>query len=480
MYDTFDKDTSKVLDELLDNPPKKVNLIFETVPTYFASLSNKDVITTDNIFRNIISNESILDSIEKNFGTKESRRKLVNYLFLEHLLEDGDDWEVYARDQEMIFYKPKVYSIINTVGEFLEYVLEIDSEDIGGELLFRGQENVDWSLVPSLFRDEQVFSEGEFYYQAKLREPKEFNNSYTIDDIVKMQHYFLPTRLLDLTYNPLIALYFACLDSDKYIKNHGVVHTFIEYVYNAYDSDEISLLASCVNIRKPWNTEREFIINLIEANRKNGENYNENTVSNIIGRNYFINASSHNERIKRQQGAFIIFGMDFSNENCLCKDASEKVRKGFIVPQRTKVKMLKSLEMLGINEAFIYPELEHQANFIKKRYKKKGHYQGSGSNNEDNQKSEKLSPQEMQKLYTEQFDNKIKELSLYYGFDEDLINNNKEIISLINTTDWYSKEIIKSNIKSIFARILAKTSLDQNKQNAAKVSLAMFFMEINK
>lgn len=43
--------------------------------------------------------------------------------------------------------------------------------------------------------------------------PAEFDyRMSTFDMLVKMQHYELPTRLLDITENPLVALYFASLE----------------------------------------------------------------------------------------------------------------------------------------------------------------------------------------------------------------------------------------------------------------------------
>jgi hypothetical protein len=80
-------------------------------------------------------------------------------------------------------------------------------------------------LLPRIFRKDLVsgkrlFSEQKEFRRALRQRPEEFNSSMSMLDILsKMQHSGIPTRLLDYTTNPLVALYFACQEScnDGYV-----------------------------------------------------------------------------------------------------------------------------------------------------------------------------------------------------------------------------------------------------------------------
>ncbi|MBO7327108.1 MAG: FRG domain-containing protein, partial [Clostridia bacterium] len=92
----------------------------------------------------------------------------------------------------------------------------IDNDfDAGIEYFYRGvYDGAKYNLLPSCFRNGYYGKEDKFYHYVKSRCVNELNNRNHLDTLVTLQHYDCPTRLLDVTSNPLVALYFAC-------KNYG-------------------------------------------------------------------------------------------------------------------------------------------------------------------------------------------------------------------------------------------------------------------
>lgn len=110
---------------------------------------------------------------------------------------------------------------ITSVADFIDKITQIKREN-NTEVFYRGHADKSWGLRPSILRTPNgVEKEHLLFRDMVAHMPQSFSQCRSaLDYLVQMQHYELPTRLLDVTTNPLVALYFACErqvdDNDNY------------------------------------------------------------------------------------------------------------------------------------------------------------------------------------------------------------------------------------------------------------------------
>lgn len=271
-----------------------------------------------------------------------------------------------------------------------QYVREMMECPDNLNLLFRGHTNINYEIRPSLFRSPQFYkNEYMMYQELVLRCPDDFLKCNThLDFLVEMQHYGLPTRLLDFSFNPLVALYFAC----EVKENTGEVITYTVRNENIlYAKDKTVTMLSCLPMMQY--KKQCDICNAMDKSQtiqeaEFGEYWNELRMelpqiepsfdSNRLRWPVFVKPTRNNKRIMQQEGAFLLWGInpvvyshsteidsDFIGDQEKYRFSKDERKKIYYIPSSKKGSILKALNRLGINSAYIYPEIDDVAAYIK-------------------------------------------------------------------------------------------------------------------
>ncbi|WP_395478284.1 FRG domain-containing protein [Pseudomonas aeruginosa] len=276
----------------------------------------------------------------------------------------------------------KSTSKIGSVRTFIS-VIEGIEQDATSVIFYRGHGNHTYKLTPSLYRNSGwVRNEHVIFHELVLRCPSDFELSgSTFNILVKMQHYSLPTRLLDITTNPLVALYFACTGggtADAEVIMFRIPKDEIRY----YDSDRVSVISNIGRLpshsRFPQKTslekfnENEDIIKLVREIQREKPYFeariNPSDVSSVV----CVKPVLDNPRIIKQDGAFLLFGVNKEKANPA--EVPQKYLLSnddfrLIITGKEKAKILEQLSSLGITRSTIYPEIEHVAGYLSEKYK---------------------------------------------------------------------------------------------------------------
>lgn len=253
------------------------------------------------------------------------------------------------------------------------------------QFYFRGEANTSWDTLPSTLRDDKNWSKESFYYhEIQVRSPKDFENHTYLNRLVTMQHYNCPTRLLDITANPLNALYFACEDESQMGVDGKILFFPIMRGTMSYGDADKALVLSCI----PHLTKHEQEKLLDEVNGYKKLVYDAKPVKKYLNKllleicsekpafqpriefgdllnPLFVQPNMTNPRIINQQGAFLLSGLCADKTEAKNKINARIAQTQIIIPANRKKEILAQLDSIGINKGTIYPNMEKIADYLK-------------------------------------------------------------------------------------------------------------------
>lgn len=263
--------------------------------------------------------------------------------------------------------------VINNFQDYILWVQSLNKEFGDGRILFyRGHADTNWRLLPYVKREGFNFNEKRIILDYKQTKISEFDYYPRIEQyLIEMQHNGIPTRLLDWTFSPLVALYFACNENS----NNGAV-----YVLNPWQAYKNMTTALNADHPRRLDILKEIRFLLAQGwDFKHIYNYIHAAYNYLITQEWleaplpFV--SPHIiSRVKSQDSGFLIWGNNCSDLSSLskiepysptessCPQASDSIYmnclKSVEINEGCKKELKQLLKFLFVRDYSIFPDFE--------------------------------------------------------------------------------------------------------------------------
>jgi hypothetical protein len=217
---------------------------------------------------------------------------------------------------------------------------------------FRGHENASYSLTPSIFREPfSCENETDFLLHFKSKSIPYLSRNFRAENDFEwffiMQHFGMPTRLLDWTTSAITALAFAIFFRDD--QSDTGKH---------YGKDVDVWCLNPLKLNDLANIDTKNKIPSISADAQIQTVYK--TGSKIPQYPVAIFGPLNNERILAQKGVFTLY--PYSDVQPKLQEdirANDFLKKISIKGQDNITSLKKELSVIGMSETSLYPDLNH-------------------------------------------------------------------------------------------------------------------------